>query len=287
MSERPTVSIVLVSWNVRSLLQGCLTSLERFLPPTTQVVVVDNGSSDGSADMVRTSFPSVHLIAEPGNLGFARGNNRARSVVTGDYVLFLNPDTFIAEDILTPLLAFAKTIPRFGAAGPELLNRDGTHQQSVRRFPRLLDQILILLKLNWLLYWLPFMQRYYADPGARQREPREVDQVMGAALLIPSQVLTEVGWFDDQYPNWWEEVDLCHRIKRAGYSVWYAPVTKVTHIGGSSFRQIVTTRKHRWFLAGLNRYARLFWPRWQAVVVKVLSPVSYALTIVQLLIKPR
>lgn len=287
MSERSLVSIVIVSWNVRGLLRACLQSISTFVQYPHEVIVIDNASSDGAVAMVQSEFPGVTVIANTTNVGFARGNNQALDHVHGEWVCFLNPDTEFTSDAVEVLVSWAQQHPKAGLVGPELLNPDRTHQQSVRNFPRLLDQVTILCKLNWLLKGMPWMRRYYADPGAHQHQPIQVDQVMGAMMLAPSQALTEVGWFDPGYPNWFEEVDLCQRMKRQGYHVWYAPLCQVIHRGGSSFGQVLTTKKHRWFLTGLRRYTWKYWPRWQAMIVQILSVLSYGLTIVQLTFKPR
>jgi GT2 family glycosyltransferase len=143
------------------------------------------------------------------------------------------------------------------------------------------------MKLNWLARLLPWMRRYYADLGAGQRQPLRVDQVMGAMMLVPSQLMTEVGWFDEGYPNWFEEVDLCQRIYRHGCEVWYVPTVSMLHHGGSSFGQVLSIKKHRWFIAGIRRYAKKFWPRWQSKIIDILAPISYGLTVLQSLVKPR
>lgn len=287
MSERPLVSIVVVSWNVRDLLRACLRSVRQHVQSSYEVIVIDNASTDGTVEMLRQEFSWVQLVANTTNVGFARANNQAMDRVSGSWVCFLNPDTELTEDALTPLITWASQQPRLGIVGPELLNTDRTHQQSVRIFPTLLDQLTILCKMNWLLKSMPWMRRYYADPGARQRSPLRVDQVMGAMMVVSSHVLTEIGWFDPGYPNWFEEVDLCQRVKRHGYDVWYAPLTSIIHHGDSSFGQVLTTKKHRWFLVGLRRYTWKYWPRWQAIIVQIVSVVSYALTVVQLTFKPR
>lgn len=249
--------------------------------------MIDNASHDGTVDVVRREFPEFVCIANTINRGFAGANNQAREHIHAPYVLFLNPDTEFFDDAISPLLAWAATQTSVGVFGPELLNANRTHQQSVRNFPTLADQVFVLLKVSHFVKWLPVMKRYYADPGAAQKQPTRVDQIMGAALCMPETVLTDIGWFDDGYPNWFEEVDLCQRVKRVGLDVWYVPVSRIIHHGGSSFGQLLTTKKHQWFLIGLRRYAHRFWPAWQALLVDILAPMSYGLTIIQLAIKPR
>lgn len=286
MSDRPTVSFVIVSWNVRDLLRHCLRSIVTHTQIAHEVIVVDNASRDGSPKMVAAEFPQVKLIRHQVNLGFARANNRGLQEVRGDHIFFLNCDTELLEDSAAVLVAALRD-QAVGLIGPELLNSDRTHQQSVRRFPTLADQVMVLLKLRPFFSWTPVMKRYFADPGAGQARPVMVDQIMGAAMMARAEVVHQLGGFDDGYPNWFEEVDLCQRARRAGYQIEYCPATRVIHHGGTSFRQVLSLKKHQWMLAGLRRYSRKFWPAWQAMVIAGLSYVSYGLTIVQSTFKPR
>lgn len=286
MSDRPAVSFVIVSWNVRELLRKCLRSVADHTRIPHEVIVVDNHSHDGSSEMVATDFPLVILIRNDQNLGFARANNQGLARATGQHIFFLNCDTELIEDSASVLLP-AATDQRIGIVGPELLNSDQTHQQSVRRFPTLIDQVIVLLKLRHLLARTSAMRGYLADPGDGQRQPIQVDQVMGAAMMLRSGVIQELGGFDERYPNWFEEVDLCQRARLAGYQIVYYPLTKIIHHGGTSFRQILSVKKHRWMLIGLRRYTKKFWPAWQAAVISVLSVLSYGLTVLQTFFKPR
>jgi GT2 family glycosyltransferase len=286
MSEQPDVTFVIVSWNVRELLRRCLKSIADQTKLGYEIIVIDNNSRDGSPEMVAAEFKAVKLIRNRENLGFARANNQGLEMAAGKFVFFLNCDTELIEDAATELVVAASE-KSVGIVGPEILYSDYTHQQSVRRFPGFSDQLIVLLKLRHILGWTTTMKSYLADPGAAQREPLAVDQVMGAAIMMRTELARELGGFDPGYPNWFEEVDLCQRVKRTGYRVVYWPLTKVIHHGGSSFGQVLSIKKHRWILTGLRRYTKKFWPAWQARILWPFTGLSYLLTIAQTIVKPR
>lgn len=287
MSTRPLVSFVIVSWNVREYLIRCLESIERWVHMPHEIIVVDNASSDGTAGVLRKRFPQAQLVEMGRNVGFASANTQGVKSARGEWLFFLNPDTELTEDAVTPMLEHAAGRKEIGCLGPKLVFADGTYQPSVRRFPRLADQITILLKLRQALSWTSFMRRYLEDPGQSARDPIKVDQIMGAAMLIRREVYDQAGGFDERFPNWFEEVDLCQRIHRAGYQIVYFPETQLTHFGGRSFDQVLSVRKQGWWVRGIRRYAHRYWPWWQAIIIDILSPISRGLTLVQLLIKPR
>lgn len=287
MSDQPEISIILVSWNVRDLLIRCLASVERHVRQPHEVIVVDNASRDDTAAAAGRRFPQVTWIANKENVGFARANNQGYQRARGQWLVFLNPDTELVDDPFPELIGYLQTHPKTACVGPELWNPDRSHQQSVRHFPAPADQIIVLLKLRHLLRRSRAMRRYLADPGRDRRQPLAVDQVMGAAMVMPRWAMAEVGPFDEGYPNWFEEVDWCRRARHAGLDIVYHPGSHIIHHGGRSFDQLVVVRKHRWFLTGLNRYAAKHWPPRQAMTIKLLSPISYGLTMLQTLVKPR
>lgn len=284
MSDQPVISFSIVSWNVREYLWACLTSIQRNVRTPHEILVVDNASSDGTVDMLRASFPNVRLIANTRNDGFARANNQAIRQARGRYIVLLNPDTVVDEDIFPPLMTYLDQHPLCAAIGPELRHRDSTHQQSVRHFPTARDQVIVLLKLRHLLAGSRVMRHYVADPGAHQEQPSAVDQIMGACMVVPRHMFERVGLFDDGYPNWFEEVDWCQRAHRAGCSIVYYPQVHLTHLGGMSFGQALSWTKQRWFNAGLRRYASKFWSWPERLAILVTLPVNYLLSALQTLI---
>ena len=236
-AEQPaSLSIIIVSWNTRKLLEDCISSILAN-PPTLplDIWVVDNASSDTSPMMVREHFPEVHLMANHENVGFGRANNQAIQRCTGTYVLLLNPDTLITTGALQTLIDFLETQPQAGAAGAKILNPDSSLQISSHPRPTLSREI-------WRMFHLDALWPYSAYPLTKWQvgQPQEVDVLMGACLLIRREVLDQVGVLDEDYFMYSEEVDLCYRIQRAGWRLYWVPEAEVVHFGGQSSQQAAT-----------------------------------------------
>lgn len=230
------LSIIIVSWNTSALLEKCLASVYAYPPADPfEVWVVDNASTDDSAAMVESYFPQVHLVTNANNVGFARANNQAIPHCTGEYILLLNPDTEVKAKALPTLSAWLDAHPEAGGVGPFLLNPDGTLQTSCYPAPTLMREFWRLLHLDWLTPYGSYnMARWDTHT------PREVDVLQGACLLVRRMVLEKVGVLDETYFIYSEEVDLCYRIRRAGWSLWWEPQSQVVHYGGQSTRQVKT-----------------------------------------------
>ena len=232
------LSIIIVSWNVKKELITCLKSIKKHWPQYDfETIVVDNASTDGTSEMISGDFPDVIKIENKENRGFAAANNQGVKIAKGRYILFLNPDTRIEDDTLNKLISFMHDNPDIGACGPKLLNEDGTIQSSVRRFPTFRaalyrHTILNLVGLFRGQYHKWLMKDFTYDVQA------DVCQLMGAALLVRSSVIKQVGTMDEVFFMYFEEVDLCYRIKQAGWRIVFTPDATVTHFGGCSARQV-------------------------------------------------
>jgi GT2 family glycosyltransferase len=227
------LSIIIVNWNTRLFLEDCLQSiLGAAMQATYEVWVVDNASEDGSVDMLKETFPWVHTIANQTNLGFAQANNQAIQQSHGDYVLLLNPDTIVKPHSLDLLWQFLVQHPGTGGAGPRLLNPDGSLQLSVYTEPSLLREF-------WWLFHLDRIWLYakYPVESWKLDQSYPVDIVMGACLLLRRKVFDTVGLLDEEYFIYSEEVDLCYRIKKAGWDLYWVPEAQVIHFGGQSTSQ--------------------------------------------------
>jgi GT2 family glycosyltransferase len=226
------LSIIIVSWNTKALLLQCLESLRGALGTLeTEVFVVDNGSGDGSPEAVKGTFPGVRLIENQTNLGFARANNQALRQSQGTYLLLLNPDTLVKEGAILSLLTFLETHPEAGVAGAQLLNPDGSKQNSIANFPSLATELLNKSLLRWLFPGkFPGKERRYQDPV-------EVDSVIGACMMVRREAAERVGWLDEDYFLFLEETDWCFRIKRAGWKIYHFPAAEITHLQGKSAEQ--------------------------------------------------
>lgn len=245
--SRCDLSIVIISWNVRELLRRCLDSIQESLEGEkgkgllVETIVFDNGSADGSADMVREGFPGVHLMESEVNLGFTKGNNLAIGQSEGRYILLLNPDTEVVGDTLGTMVAYMEAHPRAGALGPQLLNPDGTTRSSRRRFPTMATAFLESTVLQPWFQGSGILKRYYVlDRPDDEIQP--VDWVVGAALLIRREVLHQVGPLDEEFFMYSEELDWCYRLKAQGWEVVYLPTARVVHQEGRSSEQVLPAR---------------------------------------------
>lgn len=227
------LSIVIVNWNTRRYLEACLASIYRYPPRTAfEVLVVDNHSSDGSVEMVQSRFPQAVLIACGRNLGFSGGNNLGIRQARGENILLLNPDTEVLPGALDHLLHFLDSEPQAGAAGSRLLNSDRTLQLSCSPTPTLVREFARLFHLPGIR-----PDGYYAMQDWDLTQPRSVDVLLGACILIRRGVLDQIGLLDEEYFMYSEETDLCLRVQRAGWKLYWVPQAEIIHHGGQSARQ--------------------------------------------------
>lgn len=245
---RGRLAVVIVAYNVRELLLACLASLG---PEVGEVVVVDNASTDGTAEAVRERAPCVRLIANRDNLGFSRANNQALRTLTAPYVCLLNPDTEVIDAALARLVAALETDPRLGIVGPRLLNPGGSPQTGGLAFPNL---------WTLLAQAVPWRRR---PAGRRRRGARgavmECDWVTGACMMIRREVLDHIGLLDEDYFMYGEEKDLCYRAKQAGWKVGCVTDAEVIHHGGQSADQ-APVESYLAFLDSQFRFLRKFYP---------------------------
>ncbi len=234
----PDCSVIIVSFNTREVLRECLEALAGGQGGLMiETIVVDNASADGSAAMVAEQFPEVTLIRGGANLGFGPANNRGFAVATGRYLVLLNSDAFVGPETLAASVALMDAEPDIGLAGGRLVGRDGSWQPSARMFPSLLNEFLTIsgLSARWPQSRLfGRVDRTWADEHAAA----DVDWVPGAYSIIRRDLTEGLGGFDERFFLYFEEVDLCRRIKAAGLRVVYRPEIEVVHIGGESSRTV-------------------------------------------------
>jgi N-acetylglucosaminyl-diphospho-decaprenol L-rhamnosyltransferase len=234
------VSVVVVSYNTRELLAECLWSIEAGAADLAyETLVVDNASSDGSAEMVLGAFPWVTLIANQRNVGFATANNQAIARATGRYVLLLNSDAMLESRSVREMVDFMDAHSRVGVVGGKLLNPDGSFQGSYADFPTFWSEVFLLTKLSRFIYPATFP----SYPESRSEQAHEADWVSGAFLMARMAAIDEVGPLDAEYFMYTEETDWCYRMKRAGWSVWYLPSARVVHWSGQSARKTPEQRR--------------------------------------------
>ena len=231
------ISICIVNWNVCALLDSCLKSIYLNPPKASfEIIVVDNASNDDSVAMVESKYPLVHLIVNKDNQGFSKGNNSAIKHSLGKYVLLLNPDTEVEHGAIDILFDYLESNVQAAVAAPKLLNYDRSLQRSILGFPTLQAMIMRQLFVEQIWPGNPFTKRYLAS-GHDYDVAGEVDQPMGACLMIRRSAVEKAGYFDESSFMFFDEVDLCYRIKRSGAKIVYLPASQIVHHGGSSVRK--------------------------------------------------
>jgi len=232
------VSIVIVNYNVKAFLEQCLMAIRRAQHDLrVEIFVVDNASVDGSQAMLKKKFPYVQLIENNKNLGFSKANNQALKIAKGHYILIINPDTLIQEDTLVTLKRLLDERPETAAVGCKLLNPDGSFQITSRRsLPTPWVAFTKIIGLSSIFPKSKIFGRYnltYLDPNVET----EVDVLSGSFMFIRRAVLQDVGYFDEDYFMYGEDIDLCHRIKQKGWKILYTPATQAIHYKGESTKK--------------------------------------------------
>lgn len=271
------LSIIIVNWNVRPLLERCLRSIyAKTHGLVYEVIVVDNASQDDSRDFLKEfakTKSNFKVIFNEKNLGFARANNQALRQASGKYILCLNPDTEIVDNSLAQAVEFMDRNKKCGIMGCRLVGVDNITQPSVRSFPTIKSQILILLKLHHLLPNLPPLRDYFIY-DFNYNLLQEVDQVMGAFLLTRREIIDQIGFFDENFFLWFEEVDFCKRVKEKGWAVIYNPEIKVIHFGHQCFKQVLSFDKQKIYNRSLLYYFEKHFSKKACRLLKGISIVS-------------
>ena len=236
------LSIIIVTWNVKADLAACLSSLKKNAPlPDYETIVVDNNSSDGTAEYIKQHFPQVKVIENRENKGFAKANNQGIRASKGEYIFLLNPDTIVHPGSLDILVDFMDDNPDAGACGGKLLNADGSVQRSVRRFPTFRAVLYCHTVFRLLRIFRGSYKKWRMKEFGYDRQI-PVDQLMGAALLLRISAIDTGETLDESFFMYFEEVDLCYRIKQAGWRIEFVPNSNITHLGGQSSKQVPLKR---------------------------------------------
>lgn len=229
-------SISIVNWNTENLLDQCLHSVfETLGNMEAEVIVVDNGSTDGSVEMVSRKYPQVRLLALHSNTGFSHANNLAFQQSHGHFFLLLNSDTIVQPSAIRTLIEFLQEHPEAGAVGCKLLNADGTLQRSCSYFPTPLTELFDALYLSKLLPKSKLFGRFAMSYWDFE-SVREVDFAGGCCLAFRREALEQVGLLDENFFMYSEETELCYRLKHAGWKIFFTPEASIIHLGGGSSR---------------------------------------------------
>jgi GT2 family glycosyltransferase len=246
-------AVVIVNYNTCEQLRSCLASVQSEAP--SEIVVVDNASSDHSVEMVKSDFPSVSLHANEINSGYGAAANQAVAGCSENYVLLLNSDTLLRQGTLRALASYLDSHPRAGTVGPRLINPNGTVQGSCYPFPTPLNTLLVNTSLSRLVGYLPFLRDYYL-PSWPHNSARRVDWIKGAALALRREAFEAIGGFDESFFMYFEETDLCFRLVAAGWEVHFSPIADVVHLGGASTVQFRTNMAVQFFASIMHFYEK-------------------------------
>lgn len=277
------LSIIIINWNTKQLLDGCLNSIYKETQNTAfEVFVADNCSSDGSAEMVKEKYPRVRLIENKDDLGFGAANNPVLKLVSGRYILLLNPDTVILENAIDKSVRIMDSKQEISILGPRMLTLKKGNliwRKNVFPDPSLLSQIILMARIRYLFpnsKIIKKCQRRGYDFNY-EKEGEVKGHIEGAFMLIRKEVLEKIGFFDEKFFMWFEEVDLLLRAKQAGYKIFYSPEPKIIHYGGEAVKQEMSLLKQKRYNRSLSYY---FWkhkPRWQYFVLQAIRPASLLL----------
>lgn len=302
---KPDISVIIVNWKVRPLLEKCLNSILTHQEGVNlEIFVVDNDSCDGSPEMVMLEYPQVKMIALPSNHGFAKANNLALKQAQGRFLFLLNPDTEITAGFFPATLSYLEQHPEVGLLGPKILNPDGSLQYSVRRLPDFLSQVLTLLKLQNIIIdekplnrylakkFLPLVLKvrayfshnkimpYYLAEDFDYHKTQPVEQLMGSAMFLRREVLEKIGGLDEKFFIWFEEVDYCQRARQAGFQIIYLAEAKIVHYGGESFNKKRVLSRQLIFDRSLLYYFFKHKPFWQWLLLILIMPLNILLTVI-------
>jgi N-acetylglucosaminyl-diphospho-decaprenol L-rhamnosyltransferase len=287
------LSIALVNWNNRDYLEQCLESIEAAqLPLAYEIVVSDNGSTDGSLRMLAERYPDVVVIENGENVGVARGNNQCIRHSTGRYIYILNNDTVVNRGSIMRMVEFLDEHPEAGAAGGDLLNPDGSFQAGFCRFPSLWEEFLIVTHVGKRL------NPHFPSHDGPYPEIREVDWISSASIVVRREAIEQIGLVDEAYFVYSDETDWQYRLWQAGWKVYYLPEVTTIHYGGGSFQlggkrftlvyrgRMLFAHKHYGFLYSIIQRAmfaaaalgrEVVWailcalPRWRSVAKRQLA----------------
>ncbi len=259
------LSIVIVNYNGGNIIRECLSSVfSKVKNIDFEVIVSDNGSTDGSVETIKNEFPGIIIVKNGNNIGFAAANNEAVKSAHGEYVLLLNPDTLVLDKNISKLVEFMDKNSQAGACGPQILNSDMTMQRQCKRgWPTFRNSFFYYSGL-WKFFpnsrkWKKITGGYFCLEKPDD-QICEVDQLSGAALLVRRDIWKKLAGMDEKYIMYWDDTDLCFRIKSLGYKIFYVPQSKIMHYGGVGGAQLHALRNMWYFHNG----ACIFYHRYLA-----------------------
>ncbi len=236
------LSIIIISFNTKDLLRACIKSVyETTANLIYEIIIVDNGSTDGSIDMLAIEFPEIHAINNKINLGFAKANNQAIKVARGKLILLLNSDTIVRKGAIESLAEFMKERKSVAAVGPKVFNVDGSLQSTGHSFPSIGDVLLSLLRIPHLVS--PKLRKHLFPELFRNVDDIScVGYIKGCCLMLNKHIIDKIGLLDEDFFFFAEDIEWCYRARKAGYHIYYNPYSEIVHYGGASNIDQLTQR---------------------------------------------
>jgi len=269
------LSVITVTWNSAKLIGEQIESVKNGCRDISfEEIVVDNGSTDGTVGLITQKYPSVKIIKNEKNLGFAVPNNTAAKISIGEFLLFLNPDMRVEAGSLDKIVEWMKNHSEVGLASCRLVDENGILNMDAqpRRLPGVLDQLAIILKLPHLF---PSILNHYMYKGFDADKEQEVDSVRGSFMIMPRAVYEKIGFaFDPRYFIWFEDVDICREVKKLGYKVVHTPVISCVDYIGQSFKQRTTLWKQKNFTKSMLQYFQKWEPWYKWMLIALFRPVG-------------
>lgn len=258
-----TLSIVIANWNTKGLIEGCINSIYNSTPAgelSFEIIIIDNASTDGSREFLHSIKDKITLIENDTNIGYAKACNQGMKIAKGRYILLLGSDTIMQAGTLTACADFLETTPDAGAVSCKLLNPDGSTQNSLKRFPKLKNAFYTYLSFEGL-------NRNYDMADFDYNDTCEVEQAAATFLMIRSDLLEKISYFDESYRILYNDVDLCCRIWKAGYKIYFLHTISVIHYGSHStknadftLRKIMYSDIYRYYCRNFGFKAKFLYP---------------------------
>ena len=264
------LSIIIVNWNVKNLLKGCLNSI--YYDSSYQdfeIILVDNDSNDGSAEMIKEEFPQVRLIENRVNVGFGKACNQGIKIAGGDYIFILNPDTLVKPHTLKNTISFMESNPTVGIGGCYVYCLDSTPQTSFYKFPTLLSYFSRMLSLFRILPRNKLTQKFFWE-YTDNNIARSVDRVLGGAMVLRKEMVKQMVGFDEAYFLYAEELDLCYRAKLRGWEVAAIPHTEIIHYHQQSTSKNIKAATFHIYRSDFLFFKK-FYPTYQIILLRYMQ----------------
>lgn len=272
------LSVVIVSWNVCDKLRSNLKAIYNNTQNINfEVFIIDNNSQDNTVEMVEEEFPQIKLIKNKENLGFAKANNQVLEEIKGKYILFLNPDMKVKKGTLEGIVKWMDKHPKAGIAGCRLVDENGAIVPHVRRFPTVWDQLAIILKIP---HFLPNILNKYLMKNFDYSHSASVDSIRGSFFITRKEIIEKIGCWDERYFIWFEDVDFCKRVKKAGWKIMYTPVVECIDYMGQSFKQVKRGKTQIYFRNSMLKYFKKWHPIWQYFLLFLAWPIGFLMAVV-------